>query len=70
MKTFKRICIKDYTIEDDIGQKLELKRGKEYTTSSEINKKVVVFSTFWVRVPVKLFAGEQVFTAGEEVRGC
>lgn len=72
MKTYKRICIKDYKIEAENGDKLELKRGQEYITS-EINESaaigpppeegmVVVFSNFWVPVPLSLFAGEVVFT--------
>jgi len=63
MKTFKRICIADFTLEAKNGDKLELKRGKEYTTSAEREDgKVVVFSNFWAPVPVDIFAGEQIFT--------
>ena len=59
MKTYSRICLKDYTVEAQNGDKLELKRGKEYTTSEENNDKVVVFSNFWVPVPVNIFGGEK-----------
>ena len=62
MKTYHRICIKDYAVEDSEGNKLELKRGTEYTTSEEENNNVVVFSKFWVRVPFDIFAGEELFT--------
>lgn len=59
MKVFRRICIKDYTLEAQNGDKLELFRGKEYTTSDEKDDKVVVFTNFWVGVPAGLFAGEE-----------
>lgn len=62
MTTYKRICIEDFTREDSIGQKLELKRGTEYITSEEENGNVAVFTTFWESVPVALFAGEKRFT--------
>jgi len=63
MKTFKRICIKNFKLIDDEGQKLELNRGQEYTTSKkDVDNNVTVFTNFWVSVPVKLFAGEQIFT--------
>jgi hypothetical protein len=62
MKTFYRICIKDYILEAENGDKLELKRGREYLTSVEENDMVVVFTNFWVKVPVNIFAGEVEFT--------
>ena len=62
MTTFNRVCIKDFCIEAASGAEVELKRGHEYLTSEERNKKVVVFSTYWVEVPVELFAGEVQFT--------
>lgn len=72
MKTFKRICIKDYVIEDDFGQRLELKRGQEYITSDvnsapamgpeSVKNHVIVFSNYWVAVPENIFAGEIAFT--------
>lgn len=62
MTTFKRICIKDYTVSYSIGQELTLTRGKEYLTSNERDGEVCVFSTFWVYVPVGLFAGAERFT--------
>src|SRR5574343_2100414 len=70
MRTFKRICIKDYVLEED-GNKLELKRGTEYITSDvgdapafgpeSQGGHVVVFSTYWATVPVEVFAGEEQF---------
>ena len=68
MKTFKRICIKDYELKAENGDTLNLKRGQEYTTSAEKDKKVVVFTAYWVAVPADLFAGEQEFTRGGKGR--
>jgi hypothetical protein len=62
MKTFKRVCVEDYTIVDDAGTSFTLKRAKEYLTSDEKDGKVTVFSTYWVRVPVRIFAGAESFT--------
>lgn len=63
MTTFKRICLEDYTITDTEGTSFTLQRAKEYTTSLEREDgTVMLFSTYWVRVPVTLFAGERLFT--------
>ena len=63
MRTFKRRCIEDYTLEARNGDRLELKRGKEYLTSAEHDDgTVTVFTKFWVRVDPALFAGAKVFT--------
>ncbi len=59
MKTFRRVCIEDYTITDQEGTSFTLKRAKEYTTGAEQDGKVRVFSRFWVVVPVAIFAGER-----------
>jgi hypothetical protein len=61
MITFKRICIKDFAIIDGDKQ-FKLERGKEYTTSEEKDNEVMVFSTYWVWIPVEYFAGEQRYT--------
>lgn len=59
MKTWYRICIKDFVIHDKIGQKFKLERGKEYLTGDiDKNGDTMVFSKFWVDVPASLFAGE------------
>jgi hypothetical protein len=55
MKTYIRICNKDFAQRDSEGTLFELKRGKEYVTSEEEDGKVIVFSNFWVEVPVDLF---------------
>lgn len=62
MKTYKRICIKDWSIDAENGDHFEVKRGKEYLTAEEKYGHVVVFSNFWVAVPVECFAGEEIFT--------
>lgn len=62
MITFKRICIRDHRITAENGDTLRLERGKEYLTSAEKSGEVTVFSSFWVKVPVDLFAGEERFT--------
>ena len=61
MKTLQRICIKDFKLQASNGT-LELNRGKEYITSEEENGEVTVFSTYWAKVPVNIFAGEVQFT--------
>jgi hypothetical protein len=72
MQTFKRICIKDFLITAENGDRCEIKRGREYITSA-VNKApkigpdpqanhVTVFTNFWVAAPVDIFAGEHQFT--------
>jgi hypothetical protein len=60
--TFQRVCIEDYTVTDSEGTSFTVKRGREYITSPERDGQVRVFSTFWVWVPVSIFAGERKFT--------
>ena len=72
MQTYKRICLKNYEIEDDDGKTFTLERGKEYLTSgvnaapsigpSPIENHVIVFSSFWIPVPLSVFGGEIEFT--------
>lgn len=57
MKTFSRVCITDHTITDDNSTSFTIKRGKEYITSPEKDGTVMVFSQYWVRVSVNIFAG-------------
>jgi hypothetical protein len=56
MKTYERVCIKDF--------EPYLKRGKIYLTSeAEKDGKVVVFTSQWIYdVPVDIFSGEVIFT--------
>lgn len=62
MKTWKRICIEDYTVRDDVGTVFALTRGQEYLTSADRDGTVTVFSSYWVNVPSTLFAGSKQFT--------
>ena len=63
MTTFQRICIQDHTIRDQEGTEFTLRRAKEYTTSAEREDgTVMVFSQYWVRVPIAFFAGALPFT--------
>ena len=65
MTTFKRMCIKHTRVVDSEDHCQELRRGKEYITSDvDDDKTVMVFSTYWVRFPVELFAHERLFTGG------
>jgi len=74
MKTYRRICVKDYVIEDVEGTVFAIKRGQEYLTSAPgeapaivcpeeaKSSHVVVFSKFWVAVPIEYFGGEIQYT--------
>jgi hypothetical protein len=62
MITYRRICIKDYVLEAQNGDRLELHCGREYLTSREHDGQVTVFTNFWVKVPIELFTGEVLFT--------
>lgn len=60
-ETYKRVCIEDYSIVEG-EDRLDVKRGREYTTSPERNGHVCVFSTYVAWVPTSIFAGERRFT--------
>jgi len=64
MRTFQRICIEDYTITARNGDSMSVKRGEEYITTADPDDhgEVTVFGPFWAKFPVRLFAGERVFT--------
>lgn len=56
MKVYERICLQDWHVEAQNGDRQELKRGKFYTTSaSHDDGTVTVFSSFWVRAPLSVF---------------
>jgi hypothetical protein len=56
MKIYERICLKDWSVEAENGDKQECFRGKTYTTTaSDSNGMVTVFSGFWVNAPVSIF---------------
>jgi len=72
MRTYKRICVRDWEVTDEYGNHFKVNRGEEYITS-EVNDApsigpgpvaghVVVFSDYWVPVPVEIFGGEILFT--------
>jgi len=64
MKVFKRKAIKNWSISAENGDTFELEAGKVYTTSDVHNTGdedyVVVFSTFWVQVPLSNFDEESI----------
>lgn len=63
MRTFSRVCIEAAVLEAQNGDRMEIKRGKEYITSPlRADGTVTVFGTFWAPFPAKHFAGERVFT--------
>ena len=63
MTTFSRICIRDFSVTDSVGQIATVERGKEYCTSAvRPNGAVMVFGAFWWPCPVEHFAGEVPFT--------
>ena len=56
MEVYERICLKDWHIEAENGDRQALQRGKHYTTSaSRDDGTVIVFSSFWVRAPIDIF---------------
>ena len=56
MKVYERICLKDWHIQAENGDRQDLKRGKTYTTgASREDGTVEVFSTFWVGAPIDIF---------------
>jgi hypothetical protein len=60
MRVVNRICIKTEEFVDGPDRSIELKRGQEYVTSAdERDGEVTVFSTYWFRAPVELFAGPE-----------
>ena len=62
METYYRTCVKDFKIEDSIGQKLHLKEGDRYLTSRASRGRVMVFCKFWMYVPLKIFSNVIRFT--------
>lgn len=59
VKVYKRICLHDHMLTDQKGTSFTLKRGQEYITSGLLeDEAVLVFSEYWVKVPLKLFGGE------------
>lgn len=59
MEVGEAICIQDWHIEAENGDRQECKRGKTYTTTRPEDGKdtVTLFSAFWVAAPKSIFAG-------------
>lgn len=55
MKTYRRTCVEKWGITAENGDHFEVEPGKEYLTSGEENGCCVVFSRFWVSVPMECF---------------
>ena len=61
MKVLERLCIKDWSIEDQEGNRFDLEKGKTYTTAAEPkNGFITVFSNYWVPVPQECLTTEGV----------
>jgi hypothetical protein len=60
MKVLERLCVQNWFIDAANGDRLDLVRGKEYTTTPYvIDGEVTVFSRFWVKAPVSIFHEQQ-----------
>lgn len=59
MQVGEAICIKDWHIEAENGDRQECKRGKTYTITKPEDgvDAVTLFSGFWVKAPADIFAG-------------
>ena len=56
MKIYERICLRDWFVQAENGDRQDCKRGKIYTTSAPHDDgTVTVFSGFWVRAPQEIF---------------
>lgn len=56
-KMFLGLCVEDFCPAPDEDATFVLRRGKEYTIGPVKNETVMVCSTYWTRVPARLFAG-------------
>jgi hypothetical protein len=64
MTVYHAICLEDFTPAPEEDALFVLRRGTEYTISPEKDGRVQVFSTYWVWVPARLFAGVVPLTKG------
>jgi hypothetical protein len=56
MKTYKRICQRNWFIQAQNGDRQDLHQGRAYLTSKPHDDgTVTVFSSFWVRAPLDIF---------------
>jgi len=75
VQTFRRICIDNYSVTDNNGNTLSVKKGKEYITSeinnapavgpSSVKNHVIVFTNVWGPVPIEYFSAGTEFTPKE-----
>jgi len=57
VKVYQRVCVREETyVDPDTQAEFKLEKGKSYTTSWAENGTVMLFSQYWIRVPVSLFA--------------
>lgn len=69
MKAYTAVCIEDWAIEAENGDRMECKRGEIYTVSGDRGHgELTVFGRFWVPAPVRIFAGFKTLL-GEKVEG-
>lgn len=59
MEVGEAICIQDWSVEAENGDRQECKRGQTYTTTrpQDGNENVTLFSAYWVKAPKSIFAG-------------
>lgn len=58
METQEAVCIKDWHVEAQNGDRQDCHWGKTYTVHlHDDGETVTVFSRFWVRAPKEIFAG-------------
>ena len=51
------ICLEDWHVEAENGDRQECKRGKTYTITEPKGEFVTLFSGYWVKAPASIFAG-------------
>lgn len=56
MEVFTAVCIEDWHIEAENGDRQDCKKGERYTISApRKDGTVTVFSSFWVPAPIGIF---------------
>jgi hypothetical protein len=65
-----RVARRDWFIEDQQGNRQDVHAGKSYTTTRNVKDgKVVLFSSFWVPVPLDVFQESVCSHCGSPVNG-
>lgn len=61
MKVFTRVCIRsqDFLDPDDHAKTITLERGRIYTTGDDDGDQCRVFTTYWFKAPLDIFAGKE-----------